>query len=92
MTVVFRVEEQGELTVQLVGGMGDVILVLESLTDLLGVNQCVAIALVGEVTGDAPALVPVEGVWQLPWSRAVDVKDGIPAAVHREAKRLAKRG
>ena len=89
---VLRVAEQRELPFQLVGGVVDREQVLEPLTNLLCVNQCVAFALIGAIARDAPAFVPVKHVWRPPWPSAGGEKNGLASAVHCKAKRLAKRG
>ena len=91
VSIIFRVVEQRKLAIQLIGGVGDMILVLESLTDLLSVNQCIAFALIGEVTRDTTALVPVKEEGRPPWPLASDVENSIAPAFHRQAKRLATR-
>ena len=89
---VICVAEQRELLFQLVGCLVDRELVLEPLTDLLCVHQSVAFALIGAVARDAPAFVPVKDKRRPPWPSASGEKNGLPSAVHRKAKRLAKRG
>ena len=90
--VIFLVVKQREFANQLIGGLADMILVLESLADLLSVDQGVEVTLVGKVTWDTASLVPVEDKRRTPWPIVGNMKDSIAPAIHCQAKRLALRG
>ena len=85
VSIIFCVVEQRKLAIQLIGGVGDMILVLESLADLLSVDQGVEVTLVGKVTWDTASFVPVEDKRRTPWPIVGNMKDSIAPAIHCQA-------